>query len=160
MDYNKSLSLEPEFTDALANRGAVYGATNQFDQAIEDFTKVMVIDPTNTDVISNRGYVYYQLREFEKAIIDCELYLQHKPDDTELINLIGLCQAGLNDYDSAIKAYNKAIQIEPGNGLFYLNRSFAFNSKGDKTTALKDAQQAQKLGLNVEENYLHYLSGK
>jgi tetratricopeptide (TPR) repeat protein len=157
MDYNKSLSLEPEFTDALANRGAVYGATNQFDQAIEDFTKVMVIDPTNTDVISNRGYVYYQLREFEKAIIDCELYLQHKPDDTELINLIGLCQAGLNDYDSAIKAYNKAIQIEPGNGLFYLNRSFAFNSKGDNSAALKDAQQALRLGLDVDKNYLQYL---
>jgi hypothetical protein len=54
--------------------------------------------------------------------------------------------------------YNKAIQIEPANGLFYINRSFAFNSKGDKTTALNDAQQALKLGLNVDENYLRYLS--
>ena len=159
MDYNKSLSIEPEFADALANRGAVYGATKQMDKAIEDFTNVMKIDPKNTDVISNRGFVYYRQKEFEKAISDCKLYLQLKPKDTEVINLNGLCYAGLNDFDSAILEYNKAIQIEPANGLFYMNRSFAYNSKGDKTSALKDAQQALKLGLIVDENYLSYLTG-
>jgi tetratricopeptide (TPR) repeat protein len=160
LDYNKSLLLEPEYADALANRGAVYGATKQFVKAIEDFTNVMKIDPKNLDVISNRGYVFYQQKEFENAISDCKLYLQFKPKDTEVINLNGLCYAGLNDFDTAILEYSKAIQIEPANGLFYINRSFAFNSKGDKTTALKDAQQALKLGLNVDENYLHYLSEK
>ncbi len=87
------------------------------------------------------------------------MYLQLKPKDTEVINLNGLCYAGLNDFDSAILEYNKAIQIEPANGLFYMNRSFAYNSKGDKTSALKDAQQALKLGLIVDENYLSYLTG-
>jgi tetratricopeptide (TPR) repeat protein len=156
-DYNKSLSLKPEYPDALANRGAVYGAINQFDKAIEDFTKVMEIDSENSDVISNRGYVYYQINEFEKAIADFKLYLQFKSNDAEIINLIGLCYAKLEDYDSAILEYNRAIQMEPANGLFYLNRSFVFNSKGEKSTALKDAQQAQKLGLIMDENYLQYL---
>lgn len=157
-DYNKSLSLEPEYADALANRGAVYGATNQFEKAIKDFTKVLEINPKNTDVISNRAFVFYRQKEFEKAISDCKLYLEFKPKDTEVINLKGLCYAGLNDFDTAILEYNRAIQIEPTNGLYYMNRSFAFNSKGDKTTALKDAQQALKLGLKVNENYLRYLS--
>ncbi|MBK6284085.1 MAG: hypothetical protein IPF54_16825 [Draconibacterium sp.] len=70
------------------------------------------------DVISNRAYVFYQQKEFEKAISDCKLYLQLKPKDTEVINLNGLCYAGLNDFDTAILEYNKAIQIEPANGLF------------------------------------------
>jgi tetratricopeptide (TPR) repeat protein len=156
-DYNKSLSLEPDFIDALANRGAVYGAKNQFDFAIEDFTKVMKFDPKNRDVISNRGFVYYQTQEFEKAKADCKLYLSFQANDAEVINLLGLCYTKLNDYDSAIIEYNRAIQIEPTNGLFYINRSFAFNSKGDKITALKDARQAQKLGYIVNDNYLNYL---
>lgn len=157
-DYNSSLSLEPEYSDALANRGAVYGATKQYEKAIEDLTKAMKIDATNSNVISNRAYVFYQMKEFEKAISDCKLYLQLKPNDAEVINLTGLCHANLNDYESAINEYNKAIQIKPANGLFYLNRSFAMNSIGDKSTALKDAQQALKFGFKVDENYLHYLS--
>ena len=156
-DYDKSLSIDPGFADALANRGAVYGAKKQYENAIIDLSKVMEIDPKNTDVISNRGFIYYQLKEFEKAIADCQLYLQYKPDDAEVVNITGLSYAGINDFDAAIHEYDRAIQIAPTNALFYLNRSFAFNSKGDKTKALREALQVQKLGLAVDENYLHYL---
>ncbi len=157
-DYNKSLLLEPESIKALANRGAAYGAKNQLEEALVDFTKVMESDLKNTDVISNRGFVHYQLKEYEKAIADCRLYLQFKPNDAEVINIIGLSYAGLNDFDAAIREYSRAIQIAPANALFYLNRSFAHNSNGNKTEALSDAQQSRNLGFNVNPKYIEMLS--
>jgi len=159
-DYNKSLSIDPEFSDAIANRGAAYGAKYQYNKAIEDFTMVMTTDPKNTDVISNRGFAYYQLKEYEKAIADCIFYLQSKPNDAEVINLIGLSYAKLKDYDSAIREYNRSIQIEPSKAIFFLNRSFAYNSKGDKNIALNDALHAQQLGFNVNQDYIEMLSKK
>ncbi|HSO86203.1 MAG TPA: tetratricopeptide repeat protein, partial [Draconibacterium sp.] len=157
-DYNKSLSIDPEYSDALANRGAVYGVKKQYEKAIEDFSEVIKNDHKNTDVLSNRGFAYYQLKEYEKSIADCNKYLQLKPKDAEVINLSGLCYAGLNNFESAINEYNKAIQTDPGNPIYYLNRSFAFNSKGDKTNALKDALQAGKMGFNVPKDYLEMLA--
>lgn len=157
-DYNKSLSLDPNFTQALANRGAAHGAKNQLQEALADFTKVMESDIKNTDAISNRGFVHHQLREYEKAIADCRLYLQFKPNDAEVINIIALSFVGLNDFDSAILEYSRAIQIAPENAIFYLNRSYAHNSKGNKTEALSDAQQSRNLGFNVSQEYIKMLN--
>lgn len=159
-DYNKSLSIDPEFLDALANRGAVYGIKNQYDKAIEDLSKVIKADPDYADAISNRGFVYYRLNEYEKTIADCNLYLQIKPNDTEIINLVGLCYANLNDFESAITNFSQAIQIDPTKAIFFVNRSNAFNSKGDKTSALKDAIQAKQLGFKVNPAYIEMLSNQ
>jgi protein O-mannosyl-transferase len=159
-DYNKSLSIEPELLEALANRGAVYGIKNQNDKAIEDLTKVIKADPDYADAISNRGFVYYRLKEYEKTIADCNLYLQLNPYDTEIINLAGLCYANLNDYESAINKFSRAIQIDPTKAIFFANRSNAFNSNGDKTSALKDALQAKQLGFNVNPAYIEMLNNQ
>ncbi|MCA1759995.1 MAG: tetratricopeptide repeat protein, partial [Bacteroidales bacterium] len=158
VDYNKSLSLDPGFLDALANRGAVYGIKNQYDKAIADLTKVINADPDYADAISNRGFAYYRLMEYEKTIADCNLYLQIKPNDTEIINLAGLSYANLMDFESAINKFNRAIQIDPTKAIFFANRSNAFNLKGDKTSALKDALRAKQLGFNVNPAYIEMLS--
>lgn len=159
-DYNKSLSIDPEFLDALANRGAVYGIKNQYDKAIEDLSKVIKTDPDYADAISNRGFAYYRLNEYEKTIADCNLYLQIKPNDTEILNLAGLCYANLNDFEAAINKISQAIQIDPTKAIFFANRSNAFNSNGDKTSALKDALQAKQLGFNVNPAYIEMLSNQ
>ena len=71
---------------------------------------------------------------------------------------MGLCHAKLNDFDAAIREYDAAIRIEPTQAIYYYNRSLAYNSKGDKITAMDDAQQAQKLGMKVDPAYLEMLN--
>ena len=157
-NFDQSLSIDPEYSEVFTNRGAAYAAKGAFEDAIRDFTQVLNENPDNTNALSNRGFACYQTREYEKAIADYTAYLQHKPGDAEIINLVGLCHAKLNDFDAAIREYDAAIRIEPTQAIYYYNRSLAYNSKGDKITAMDDAQQAQKLGMKVDPAYLEMLN--
>ena len=73
---------------------------------------------------------------------------------------IGLTYFNLNKYEEAIKEYNKAIGINPAKGVFYYNRSFAFNRIGDKGKALQDVLMAQELGANVNQRYIDRLKSE
>jgi tetratricopeptide (TPR) repeat protein len=44
------------------------------------------------------------------------------------------------EYDKAIHLYNRAIEMDPNNAIYYNNRSAAYFRKGDLLQALADAQ--------------------
>ena len=157
-DYNKSLSVDPDFSNALANRGAVYGITKQYDKALEDLSKAISNNPNDAMALSNRGFVYFNQNENEKAIQDFNASIQLNPNNGDILNMLGLSYARLKEYDKAIACYNHSIQLEPAKALYYMNRSFAYNAKDDKSNALKDARQAQQLGLNVIQAYMDMLT--
>ncbi len=159
-DYNKSLSVDSLFPNALANRGAVFGVKKEYSKALIDLTKALQIDPEYANALSNRAFVYFNLNEYEKSITDCRNYLQLKPNDADLTNMLGLCYARLKYYDTAIQIYNKSIQLDPGKAAFFMNRSYAYNAKGDKTKALQDALHARQMGLNVNPAYLEMLNNQ
>jgi Tfp pilus assembly protein PilF len=58
---------------------------------------------------------------------------------------------------AAASEFDRAIQISPGTGAFYLNRSHLYQRTGRKTQALHDAQRAQSLGVSVDPQYLNSL---
>jgi protein O-mannosyl-transferase len=156
-DYNSCLSIKPDFAEALANRGAGFGMKKEYDKALTDLNRALELDPTNSGALSNRGFVYYQMGEFEKNIADYTKFLQIVPNDADIINTIGLSYSNLKNFDRAIIEFNKSIKINPKQGAFFMNRSFAYNGKGEKVNALNDALAAQKLGFKVNENYLVFL---
>jgi tetratricopeptide (TPR) repeat protein len=156
-DYNKSIELDNKSAEVFSNRGAAFGMKKEFEKALADLNHSLEIEPNNSNALSNRGYVFYQMGEFNKTIQDYSRYLQLKPADADIINTIGLCYTNLKDFDKAISTFTKCIAINPKQGAFYLNRSFAFNGKGEKSNALKDALQAQSLGFKVSENYILFL---
>lgn len=49
------------------------------------------------------------------------------------------------DYDKAILLYNRAIELDPSNAVFYNNRSAAYFRKGSFPQALSDADASLEL---------------
>jgi small glutamine-rich tetratricopeptide repeat-containing protein alpha len=54
----------------------------------------------------------------------------------------GNAQMSSKDYDAAIESYNKAVNLDPTNPVYYSNRAAAYSSKGDHLAAVGDAEQA------------------
>lgn len=156
-DYNKSIELDNKDAETFSNRGAAHGMNKEYDNALADLDYALKLENNNLNALSNRGFVYYNRGEFQKTIQDYNRYLQLKPNDADILNTVGLCYSNLKDFDKAIAAFSKCIVINPQQGAFYNNRSYSFNSKGDKANALKDALKAQNLGYKVPENYINFL---
>ena len=74
-----------------------------------------------------------------------------------MMNMRALALIDLNRLPEAESEFDRAIQISPSTGAFYLNRSHLYQRTGRKTQALDDAQRAQSLGVKVDPQYLNSL---
>ena len=54
----------------------------------------------------------------------------------------GNAQMSSKDYDAAIESYNKAVNLDSTNPVYYSNRAAAYSSKGDHLAAVGDAEKA------------------
>ena len=53
------------------------------------------------------------------------------------------------DYDAAIEGYNKAVELDPSNPVYYSNRAAAYSSKEEYEKAIVDSKKA----LEVDPSY-------
>jgi tetratricopeptide (TPR) repeat protein len=58
-DFNKAISLKPDYAYAYNNRGVVYGQLSQYQRAIEDFNEAIRLKPDYADAYNNRALVYF-----------------------------------------------------------------------------------------------------
>jgi small glutamine-rich tetratricopeptide repeat-containing protein alpha len=62
----------------------------------------------------------------------------------------GNAQMSSKDYDAAIESYNKAVNLDSTNPVYYSNRAAAYSSKGDHLAAVGDADKA----ISVDPNFV------
>ena len=57
--YTKALEINPNYTDALINRGLVYNELGEFDNSIKDYNKAIELDSKCALAFNNRGYTKF-----------------------------------------------------------------------------------------------------
>jgi tetratricopeptide (TPR) repeat protein len=53
-DFDAAIKLDPDYIDALNNRGLAYVGRGAYDRAIEDFERVLKLNPNDVDALRNR----------------------------------------------------------------------------------------------------------
>ena len=71
-DYNKAITINPNYANAYYNRGVAYGNKGQIDRAIEDFNKAISINPNYAGAYYNRGLAYALSGNIGRAISDLQ----------------------------------------------------------------------------------------
>lgn len=153
-DYTTALSSakmkEETRAEVLINRGAAEGARGNFQQAIADLTEGLRIDPKNKNGYFNRSIAYYSTRQYDKALGDYEAYVKIDPFNANVWYETGMIQRSMNKNQEAVASLNKAIQLNPGIGVAYLERARAYAQQGNKTAAQQDYQRAGQMGIKME----------
>ena len=54
-DFDRAIELDPNYPDALNNRGLAYTGKGQYDRAIQDFDRALRLDPKDADAIRYRA---------------------------------------------------------------------------------------------------------
>lgn len=66
-EYEKAVQLDPGYTKAYTNAGAIYLKSEDYDRAIQQFKKVIELNQWDTKAHYNLGYAYLKKGEVEKA---------------------------------------------------------------------------------------------
>ena len=141
--YQRAITLNPRYTEALMNLGALKDRQGDQEGAVQALTKALRLDPKNKDARSLLGTVYgrqgMMLLQQGKNAEAVEAFKQaaaYKPKDDAALNNLGVAYAAQGDLSLAAQAFQLAIRANPANDNAHFNLGFAYLSTGNKTGAL------------------------
>ncbi len=114
--YTEALKIDPDFADALLNRGIIYEKLNNLDAAIADYSKIIEKE-SKIDTIAyfQRGLAYLDNGEFYKALNDAKKLTDINANSWKSYFLLGLVQEKLKENDEAIESFNTGLKLNPNN---------------------------------------------
>jgi tetratricopeptide (TPR) repeat protein len=140
--YDKAIEMSPSYAKAYNNRGIVYSAIGNKEQAKNDWLKAIELDPLGyPQARSNVAQIYLSTGEYEKteehynkAIIGYEIK-QRKNDNyaahehASAHDLLGDLYNTLGNYEKALAQYDFAICLNTNDPLFFFDKANSLVSK-------------------------------
>ena len=112
-DYNKAIELNPNFIEALFNRGNVKIVLNDNTGAIANFDRVIALAPNNGEAYNNRGAAKSMLGDKYGAMADYDKAIELHSNYLAAYMSRGNLKYGLGDINGALNDINKALEIVP-----------------------------------------------
>lgn len=78
-DYQKAISIKPNFSMAYNNLGWVYYVKNQYIDALKCVNKSIELDSTNSIALDSRAEIKFNMKDYNGSILDCNKSLQINP---------------------------------------------------------------------------------
>ncbi|WP_292373401.1 tetratricopeptide repeat protein, partial [Methanosarcina sp. UBA411] len=137
--FESARELSEAETISYSGKGLVFAHCGEWGKALEVFDRILTLDPQNTQASVMKAFVLIRLQEFEKAVAVLEKLTDEINSDFPAC-LLGFAYFRLKDFDRAIKAYRKAIDINPKN--FHARNGLAelYFRIGNSRGALKELE--------------------
>ena len=135
----KTLNLEPQFSDAYLLQGTGYRMLLEFDKAVEAFSEAVRLTGSS-EARFRRGIVYYHQNEMGLALRDFEGIRNQRTGSRDARGQFwaGIVHLTNQDYYDAIKLFSDCISSNPRYVLAYSNRGAAYLKVGKYNRAIKD----------------------
>jgi tetratricopeptide (TPR) repeat protein len=112
-DFTRAIELDPEFVDALTERGRAYSSGGDREKALEDYGRALQLDPNNVEILNDRGSVRLARENLEGAIADFDRAIELDPTFTQARINRGNARREKGDLDGAIADWEQALKLEP-----------------------------------------------
>ncbi len=132
-----------------ANAQETKCAEGDHDCRIAELEKALKADKKNNEINYNLGLEYQNKGDHKKAIAYYDAYLKaggRTPEMTaEGHNNRAIAYRASGEDDKALADYNKAIELDPSNANFYVNRGNLLKASGEADGAIRDYSKAIEL---------------
>jgi len=123
---------------ALADRGALREAVNEFRRAVQ-------IDPVFVEAHTNLGNFLAQTGSREEAVAHLRQALQIDPMFANAHNTLGNILVDSGGLEEALQEFRKAIEINPDAAIFHYNLARTLAKKGDVQGAISHYHRALEI---------------
>ncbi len=126
-EYQQAIKLNPQYSEAINNLGAIYYGQKQYRRAIREYRKALVLTPLAASIHSNLGSAYFARKEYPKAALAYQKALEIDPEVFEHHNQYGTLLQERSTTERAkfhyylAKTYAKAGQNE--RALLYIRKA-------------------------------------
>ena len=144
-EYNRAVSLSPDYAEAYISRGNAQRRNGNYDRAIEDYSRALRLNNSYADVYNYRGFAYTQKGDYIRAIADYTQAIRVRADYTDAFFNRAYAYGKQGNWDGAIADYTQVINLEPSNSVAYNERGHAWKGKGENERAEADYGAAERL---------------
>jgi protein O-mannosyl-transferase len=149
---DEAIQIEPGNEQGYIRRGKMFEKMRQYSSAEADFSRAVQMNPNNADAFLQRGMLYSDyLAKYDSSVADFNKVLSLVPGQADAQLGIGFCCYKMNRLNEAVDAYNRILQVRPGEGRVYYFRALAFASMQKYSDAFQDGTKARQLGFMVSD---------
>jgi tetratricopeptide (TPR) repeat protein len=149
MAFNRAIELNPNYKDAIAQRGLTYSLMKKYDEALFDFNQAIDLDPNHERAIAYRGITYRLMEKYDEALFNFNRAIELNPNNDEAIVQRGRTYRQMEKYDEALSNFNRAIEMDPNNEWAITQRGRTYRQMEKYTEALLDFNRA----IDMDPNY-------
>lgn len=150
-DFDNAIKEGTKIGEIYINRGSALASKGNYPPALEDFNKGIELDPDNKQGYLMRSLLHFQMQNYEAALKDHGKVLELEPDNSDVMYESGYTLNLLGRPAEALPLLDKAIRINPRQGLYYSARAKAHRALGNAAQAQKDAEAARSLGVDPDK---------
>ena len=126
------------FARAFANRGAVYGAKQDFEKALADFSRVLTLEPRSAHAFADRAGMHRLNGQDDAAIKDYTEAIRIDPAFADAILNRAITLAGTGKCAEALPDFTRAIELNPRDSIALLDRGLCYQKIERDDLALND----------------------
>ncbi|MCC6808304.1 MAG: tetratricopeptide repeat protein [Deltaproteobacteria bacterium] len=141
----------PEILNGLSS---VARARKKYPEAIEYAKKVLLREQNNIDALNNIALVYLEQGKFDSAELYAQTAIKRAGEGKNLSSLyvtLGMIQYKKGEMQRALALFNKAIALDPNNGVARQNVGLIALAYRDYGLASSELEQAYGLGQTSKE---------
>jgi len=127
-------------------RGYEFYTQGQLDQALAEYDAALAVDPSSAETLYYRGVALIKKGAYEEALAALEHSIQLEPTRLDAYVNVGWILAKRGEWDRIIAHWNRLIALQPDNARAYYERGRSYFHKGDRESAMRDAETACRLG--------------
>ena len=138
--FQRTLTLNPKFSEARNNLGTLYLLTEKWDPAIACFKEAVsdILYRTPQYAYNNMGYAYYRKGDCDRAIACYKQALSLSPSYTLAhVNLARAYEAK-GELEEAVAAYKNAVFYSPKDAAAHLGMAKVLSKQGNKSESKKE----------------------
>jgi len=98
---------------ALIQQSQMFFESGDYSQAEAVLTDLIQDQPDFAEAWNRRAVLYYIQERYSAAIQDCEQVIALNPVHFGALHGLGLCYAAIGKYRDAIRAFHRALEIQP-----------------------------------------------
>lgn len=158
-DFEKVTEIAPRHANAWYYRATLLESRDKKEEAILNYTKVLDMDPNHEEARTQRARLLLETKKYDKALEDYS-YIIDKLRTKNVGNLASRarCYAALAKYKEAEKDLARALEIDPGNDVVFVEKARMRMSRGDSTGSIPDLRKA--IFFNPKNAEAPYLRGR
>jgi len=146
----KAIELDPKNPNYYSILGQIYQEQKKYKEAEDNLKKAIELDPKLIDRYLKLAFLYDEKGEYDNVINTLKKALDINPSDMRANYFLLVTYMNIGNFNKAIEVANNVIKTNT-DAQFLAQRSLCYREIGDLEQAIKDAEAAYSLNLNLDK---------